>query len=157
MSLSHGGHLTHGASFNFSGKLYNFSWYGVDPVTECLDYDAIEEQAREVKPNLIVAGASAYPRFLDFPRFRSIADICGAKLMVDMAHISGLVAGGVHASPVPYADVVTSTTHKTLRGPRGGLILCRKDLARKVDQAVFPYMQGGPFMHADSGEGGLLS
>src|SRR5579872_6036254 len=148
MNLSHGGHLTHGAGFNFSGKMYEFAWYGVDQESERLDYDAIEAQAREFKPKLLVAGASAYPRLLDFVRLRAIADSVGARLMVDMAHIAGLVAGGVHPSPVPYADVVTSTTHKTLRGPRGGLILCKEELAKKVDAAVFPYMQGGPFMHA---------
>jgi glycine hydroxymethyltransferase len=148
MSLSHGGHLTHGAGFNFSGKLYEFAWYGVDQETERLDYDAIQRQAEEFRPKLLVAGASAYSRTFDFPRLRSIADGLDAKLMVDMAHIAGLVAAGVHPSPIPFADVVTSTTHKTLRGPRGGLILCREEYGKKIDQAVFPYMQGGPFMHA---------
>lgn len=148
MNLSHGGHLTHGAGFNFSGKMYDFSWYGVDEQTEKLDYDAIEQQAREVQPALLVAGASAYPRIIDFERLGAIASGVGARFLVDMAHIAGLVAGGVHPSPVPYADMVTSTTHKTLRGPRGGLILCRKEYAKRVDGAVFPYMQGGPFMHA---------
>jgi glycine hydroxymethyltransferase len=148
MNLSHGGHLTHGADFNFSGKLYEFAWYGVDEQTEQLDYDAIQRQAKEFQPKLLVAGASAYSRVFDFPRLREIADSVNAKFMFDMAHIAGLVAGNAHPSPVPYADVVTSTTHKTLRGPRGGLILCREQHAKKVDQAVFPYMQGGPFMHA---------
>jgi glycine hydroxymethyltransferase len=148
MSLSHGGHLTHGADFNFSGKMYDFAWYGVDQQTERLDYDAIEQQASEFQPKLLVAGASAYSRIFDFARLRAIADSVGAAFMFDMAHIAGLVAAGVHPSPVPFADVVTTTTHKTLRGPRGGLVLCREEYARKVDQAVFPYMQGGPFMHA---------
>jgi glycine hydroxymethyltransferase len=147
MSLSHGGHLTHGATFNFSGKLYRFDWYGVDEETEELDYDAIALQAQLFTPALIVAGASAYSRIIDFERLRAIADSVDAKLMVDMAHIAGLVAAGVHPGPVPFADIVTSTTHKTLRGPRGGLILCREQYAKKVDSAVFPYMQGGPFMH----------
>lgn len=148
MNLSHGGHLTHGAEFNFSGKLYDFAWYGVDRETEELDYDAIQRQAEEFRPALLVAGASAYSRLFDFPRLRAIADGVGALFMFDMAHIAGLVAGGVHPSPVPFAEVVTSTTHKTLRGPRGGLILCREEYAKRIDQAVFPYMQGGPFMHA---------
>lgn len=148
MNLSHGGHLTHGAQFNFSGNLYDFQWYGVDRETEQLDYDVIQRQAEEFRPKLLVAGASAYPRVIDFPRLRAIADGVEALLMVDMAHIAGLVAGGAHSSPVPHADLVTSTTHKTLRGPRGGLILCREQYAKKVDQAVFPYMQGGPFMHS---------
>ncbi|HEV3311691.1 MAG TPA: serine hydroxymethyltransferase [Chloroflexota bacterium] len=148
MNLSHGGHLTHGAQFNFSGKLYDFQWYGVDQETEQLDYDAIQRQAEEFRPQLLVAGASAYSRVIDFPRLRAIADGVNALLMVDMAHIAGLIAGGTHPSPVPHADLVTSTTHKTLRGPRGGLILCREQYAKKVDQAVFPYMQGGPFMHS---------
>ncbi len=147
MSLSHGGHLTHGATFNFSGKLYSFDWYGVNEDTEELDYDAIALQAELFEPVLLVAGASAYPRVIDFERLRAIADNVGALLMVDMAHIAGLVAAGVHPSPVPFADIVTTTTHKTLRGPRGGLILCREKYAKKVDSAVFPYMQGGPFMH----------
>jgi len=148
MNLSHGGHLTHGASFNFSGKLYQFEWYGVDRDSEELDYDSIQRQAEDFRPRLLVAGASAYSRVFDFPRLRAIADSVDAKFLFDMAHIAGLVAGGVHPSPVPYADLVTSTTHKTLRGPRGGLILGREEYAKKVDQAVFPYMQGGPFMHA---------
>ncbi len=147
MKLSHGGHLTHGASFNFSGKLYDFKHYGVSKKTEQLDYDEIAEMAREHKPKLILAGASAYPRIIDFKRLREIADEVGAYLMVDMAHIAGLVAAGVHPSPVPYADIVTTTTHKTLRGPRGGMILCKAELAKAVDKAVFPGMQGGPLMH----------
>ncbi len=148
MELAQGGHLTHGASFNFSGKLYKFTHYGVRRDTEMLDYDEIEEIARRDQPKLIVAGATAYPRVIDFARFRQIADAVGARLMVDMAHIAGLVAGGIHPSPVPYADVVTFTTHKTLRGPRGGAILCRQELARKFDSAVFPGLQGGPLDHA---------
>ena len=147
MNLSHGGHLTHGGSFNFSGKLYDFHWYGVGEQTQRIDYDALADQARELRPKLLLAGASAYPRLFDFPRLRSIADSVGALFMFDMAHVAGLVAGGVHPSPVPYADIVTSTTHKTLRGPRGGLILCKQELAKKVDSAVFPGVQGGPFMH----------
>jgi glycine hydroxymethyltransferase len=147
MDLSHGGHLTHGGSFNFSGKLYDFRWYGVDRETEQIDYDAVGSQAEEFRPKLIVSGASAYPRHFDFARFRQIADSVGALFMFDMAHVAGLVAGGVHPDPVPYADIVTSTTHKTLRGPRGGIILCREELAPAIDKAVFPYMQGGPFMH----------
>jgi glycine hydroxymethyltransferase len=148
MELAQGGHLTHGASFNFSGKLYRFVHYGVRRDTEMLDYDEIETIARREKPRLIVAGATAYPRTIDFERFREIADGVGARLMVDMAHIAGLVAAGVHPSPVPHADIITFTTHKTLRGPRGGAILCRQDLARKVDSAVFPGLQGGPLEHA---------
>ena len=147
MSLAHGGHLTHGSQVNFSGKLYNFVSYGVSPETECIDYDAVEKLAKEHRPKLIVAGASAYPRTIDFKRFRQIADIVDAKLLVDMAHIAGLVAAGVHPSPVPYSTIVTSTTHKTLRGPRGGFILCKQELASKIDSAVFPGMQGGPLMH----------
>jgi glycine hydroxymethyltransferase len=147
MSLAHGGHLTHGSQVNFSGKLYNFISYGVSPETECIDYDAVEKLAKEHRPKLIVAGASAYPRTIDFNRFRQIADLVDAKFMVDMAHIAGLVAAGVHPSPVPYSTIVTSTTHKTLRGPRGGFILCKQELAPKIDSAVFPGMQGGPLMH----------
>jgi glycine hydroxymethyltransferase len=147
MKLDHGGHLTHGAKFNFSGQLYNFVHYGVSPETEMLDYDAIAALTRQHRPRLILAGASAYPRFIDFPRLRAIADSVGAYLMIDMAHIAGLVAAGVHPSPVPYSDVITSTTHKTLRGPRGGLILCKAELAKKIDKAVFPGLQGGPLMH----------
>ncbi|GAB4537005.1 MAG: serine hydroxymethyltransferase [Anaerolineae bacterium] len=147
MKLDHGGHLTHGASFNFSGQFYNFVHYGVSPETEVLDYDSIALLARQHKPRLILAGASAYSRFIDFPRLREIADSVGAYLMADMAHIAGLVAAGVHPSPVPYCDVVTSTTHKTLRGPRAGLILCKASYAQRIDKAVFPGLQGGPLMH----------
>ncbi|MGT2757363.1 serine hydroxymethyltransferase [Streptococcus ovuberis] len=148
MDLSAGGHLTHGSPVNFSGKSYNFVAYGVDKETEQLDYAAILERAKEVRPKLIVAGASAYSRTIDFAKFREIADSVGAKLMVDMAHIAGLVAAGLHPSPVPYADVVTSTTHKTLRGPRGGLILTNdEELAKKINSAVFPGLQGGPLEH----------
>ena len=148
MRLSHGGHLTHGAPVSFSGKLYHFVSYGVSPETETIDYDEVERLARVTMPKLIVAGASSYPLILDWKRFRQIADLVGARLMVDMAHTAGLVAAGVYPSPVPYAQVVTSTTHKTLRGPRGGFILCAKELAHAVDAAVFPGTQGGPFMHA---------
>lgn len=148
MTLSHGGHLTHGAPANFSGKWYKFVSYGVDRATERLDYDEIEKLARKHKPKMIIAGASAYPRIIDFKRFRKIADAVGAKLFADMAHIAGLVATNLHPSPIPYADVVTSSTHKTLRGPRSGFILCRKELAGQIDAAVFPTMQGGPLMHA---------
>ena len=147
MNLNHGGHLTHGSPVNASGQLYNFVPYGIDPVTERIDYDALVEKAKEVKPKLIVAGASAYARTIDFKRFREAADAAGAYLMVDMAHIAGLVVAGVHPSPVPYADVVTSTTHKTLRGPRGGLILCKEELTRAIDKSIFPGIQGGPLMH----------
>ncbi len=147
MDLSHGGHLTHGHSINFSGKLYNFIGYQVDKETEKIDYDALEKQAKEVKPKMIVAGASAYPRLLDFRRFREIADSVEAYLMVDMAHIAGLVAVGLHPSPVPMSDFVTSTTHKTLRGPRGGLILCKEKYAEDIDRTVMPGIQGGPLMH----------
>ena len=147
MNLSAGGHLTHGHPLNFSGTLYRFVDYGVDSQTEQIDYDQVLEIARKEKPKLIVAGASAYPRVIDFARFRAIADEVGALLMVDMAHIAGLVAAGVHPSPVPYADYVTTTTHKTLRGPRGGLILCKKEYAAQLDKVVFPGMQGGPLMH----------
>ncbi len=148
MSLSHGGHLTHGSPVNFSGKWYNFVSYGVDRQSEMIDYDEVEKLALECRPKLIVTGATAYPRLIDFERFRYIADKAGAKLMVDIAHIAGMVAAGVHPSPVPYAHVVTSTTQKTLRGPRGGFILCQKDLSRAIDSAVFPGLQGGPLMHA---------
>jgi len=147
MSLSHGGHLTHGSAANFSGRWYNFVPYGVDSKTEMLDYDEIEQLALDHKPKLIIAGASSYSRIIDFERFRHIADKAGAKLLADIAHIAGIVAAGFHPSPVPYAEVVTSTTQKTLRGPRGGLILCKKELASSIDAAVFPGMQGGPFMH----------
>lgn len=147
MNLNHGGHLTHGSPVNYSGKFYDFQEYGVDKETEQLDYDAILKQAQEIKPKLIVAGASAYSRTIDFKKFRDIADDVGAYLMVDMAHIAGLVATGDHPNPVPHADFVTSTTHKTLRGPRGGFIICRKEFAKAIDKTVFPGMQGGPLMH----------
>jgi glycine hydroxymethyltransferase len=147
MSLAHGGHLTHGSRVSFSGKSYHFIPYGVSRETERVDYQELERLAVKYKPKLIVAGASAYARILDFERFRQIADLVGAGLMVDMAHIAGMIAVGLHPTPVPYADVITSTTHKTLRGPRGGFILCRKELAAKIDSAVFPEMQGGPLMH----------
>lgn len=147
MNLSHGGHLTHGSPVNFSGKWYRFVEYGVDPQTHRIDYDEIRRAAIEHKPKLIVAGASAYPRAIDFAKFREIADEVGAYLMVDMAHIAGLVATGYHMNPVPYADFVTTTTHKTLRGPRGGMILCKEKYAKAIDKSVFPGMQGGPLMH----------
>ena len=148
MDLAAGGHLTHGASVSFSGQTYNFVSYSVDPETELLDFDAILKQAQEVKPKLIVAGASAYSQIIDFSKFREIADAVGAKLMVDMAHIAGLVAAGLHPSPVPYAHITTTTTHKTLRGPRGGLILTNdEDLAKKINSAIFPAIQGGPLEH----------
>ena len=152
MQLDHGGHLTHGASVNFSGKSYNFVPYGVDRDTETIDYDEVERLAKEHRPKLIVAGCSAYPRVLDFARFRAIADSVDALLMVDMAHIAGLVAGGAHPSPLPHAQIVTSTTQKSLRGPRGGFILCDEDLVRKVDFALFPFTQGGPLMQAIAGK-----
>ncbi len=147
MNLSHGGHLTHGSPVNFSGRFFHIDAYGVRPEDGRIDYDALIRQAEEVKPDIIIAGASAYPRVIDFARFREAADRCGAKLLVDMAHIAGLVAAGVHPSPVPHADIVTSTTHKTLRGPRGGMILCTPELAVPMDKCVFPGMQGGPLMH----------
>lgn len=147
MDLSHGGHLTHGHKANSSGIIYNATHYGVRKDTEQIDYDALRALAMEHKPKMIVAGASAYPRELDFAKFGEIAKACGALLMVDMAHIAGLVAAGIHPSPVPHADFVTTTTHKTLRGPRGGLILCKAEYAKKIDSAVFPGMQGGPLMH----------
>lgn len=147
MNLSHGGHLTHGSPVNFSGMLYHFVDYGVDHETERIDYEDVRQKALEHHPKLIVAGASAYPRIIDFPKMRAIADEVGAYLMVDMAHIAGLVATGLHPSPVPYADFVTSTTHKTLRGPRGGLILCKAEYAKAIDKAIFPGIQGGPLMH----------
>ena len=147
MDLSNGGHLTHGSKASFSGKYYHAESYCVNPETEQLDYDMLAERAAEVKPQIIVAGASAYPRVIDFRKIREVADSVGAYLMVDIAHISGLVAAGVHPSPVPYADVVTTTTHKTLRGPRGAIILCKGELAKKIDSAVFPGTQGGPLMH----------
>jgi len=147
MRLDQGGHLTHGSPVNFSGRLYEFVAYGVDDRSEVLDYDAVRDIARAERPKAIIAGATAYPRVIDFPAFRSIADEVGALLIVDAAHIAGLIAGGAHPSPVPYADVVTFTTHKTLRGPRGGAILCREQYAKAIDKAVFPGMQGGPLMH----------
>ena len=147
MSLAHGGHLTHGSPVNISGKYYNFVSYGVDDITHRIDYDKLEMLAKEVKPKLIVAGASAYPRIIDFERISAIAKSVGALFMVDMAHIAGLVAAGLHPSPVPYADIVTTTTHKTLRGPRGGMILCKEEFAKQIDKAVFPGTQGGPLMH----------
>ncbi len=147
MSLAHGGHLTHGDRASFSGKSYNFVPYGLNRETERIDYPEVERLALKYRPKLIVAGASAYPRIIDFERFRYIADLVGAKFTVDMAHIAGMVAVGLHPTPVPYADIVTSTAHKTLRGPRSGFILCRQELAASVDAAVFPEMQGGPFMH----------
>ncbi len=152
MKLDHGGHLTHGAKFNLSGKIWEFHSYGVDRETEMLDYDAIRDLAKEVQPKLILAGASAYPRIIDFKALRDIADEVGAYLMVDMAHIAGLVAAKLHPDPVPYCDVVTTTTHKTLRGARGGMILCKAEWARKVDKAVFPGLQGGPLMHQIAGK-----
>ena len=147
MDLSHGGHLTHGSKASISGKYFNACFYGVNAQTETIDYEALLQKAEECKPKIIIAGASAYPRFIDFKRMREIADEVGAYLMVDMAHIAGLVAAGVHPNPVPYADVVTTTTHKTLRGPRGALILCKEDLRKKINSAVFPGTQGGPLMH----------
>ncbi|HET7657813.1 MAG TPA: serine hydroxymethyltransferase [Bacillales bacterium] len=147
MNLSHGGHLTHGSPVNFSGKHYKFVDYGVDAETHLINYEDVLEKAKEHKPKLIVAGASAYPREIDFKKFREIADEVGAKLMVDMAHIAGLVATGHHPNPVPYADFVTTTTHKTLRGPRGGMILCKEEYAKAIDKAIFPGIQGGPLMH----------
>ena len=147
MSLAHGGHLTHGSPVNISGKYFHVVPYGVNKETETIDYDALEELALKEKPKMIVAGASAYPRALDFKKFAEIAKKVGAYLMVDMAHIAGLVAAGLHQNPVPYADFVTTTTHKTLRGPRGGLILCREEYAKQIDKAIFPGTQGGPLMH----------
>ncbi len=147
MDLSHGGHLTHGSPVNFSGRLFNFVSYGVDPQTETINYENVRELALKHKPKLIVAGASAYSRIIDFKTLREIADEVGAYLMVDIAHIAGLVATGLHPSPVPYADFVTSTTHKTLRGPRGGLILCKEKFAKALDKNIFPGIQGGPLMH----------
>lgn len=147
MTLSEGGHLTHGSPVNISGKYFNFVSYGVDPVTHRIDYDKVYETAMQVKPKMIVCGASAYPRIIDFAKFREIADACGAYLMVDMAHIAGLVAAGVHPNPVPYAHFTTTTTHKTLRGPRGGMILCSEEYSKAINKAVFPGTQGGPLMH----------
>ncbi len=152
MNLSHGGHLTHGSPVNISGKYFKIVPYGVSKEDERIDYDALEALAVENKPKMIVAGASAYPRIIDFPRLRAIADKVGAYLMVDIAHIAGLVAAGLHPSPVPYADIVTTTTHKTLRGPRGGVIMCKEQYAKAIDKAVFPGMQGGPLMHVIAGK-----
>ena len=153
MSLDHGGHLTHGSPVNFSGLLYHIASYGVDPQTETIDYDALERQAKEVRPKVIVGGASAYPRVIDFERLAAIAHEVGAYLMVDMAHIAGLVAAGLHPSPVPHADIVTSTSHKTLRGPRGGFILTNdEEMAKRINKAIFPGAQGGPLMHVIAGK-----
>jgi glycine hydroxymethyltransferase len=152
LELAHGGHLTHGHPLSFSGQFYHIVHYTVNKDTEQFDYDELEKMAMEHKPKMILAGASAYPRKMDFARFREIADKCGAKLMVDMAHIAGLVAAGLHMNPVPYADVVTSTTHKTLRGPRAGIILCKEEFAKDIDGKVFPGIQGGPLMHAIAGK-----
>ena len=152
LELAHGGHLTHGHPLSFSGQFYNIIHYQVNQKTEQFDYDEIEQLALQHQPKMILAGASAYPRKMDFARFRAIADKVGAKFMVDMAHIAGLVAAGLHESPVPYADVVTSTTHKTLRGPRAGLILCKDEFAKEIDGKVFPGIQGGPLMHAIAGK-----
>ncbi len=147
MDLTHGGHLSHGSPVNFAGQLYNIVPYGVDKKTEALDYDTLMELAKENKPNMIVAGASAYPREIDFKRFREIADEVGAYLLADIAHIAGLIAAGVHQSPIPYAHFVTTTTHKTLRGPRGGMIMCKEEYAKGINKAIFPGIQGGPLMH----------
>lgn len=147
MKLAHGGHLTHGSPVNFSGHLYHFVDYGVTKDTQLIDFDEVRDQALKYKPKLIVAGASAYPRIIDFKKFREIADEVGAYLMVDMAHIAGLIATGLHPSPIPYCDFVTTTTHKTLRGPRGGMIFCKEEFAKKLDKAIFPGIQGGPLMH----------
>ena len=152
MDLAAGGHLTHGHPLSFSGKLYNFYSYGVDPKTEMIDYDNVLEIAKQVKPKLIVAGASAYSREIDFKKFRAIADEVGAYLLTDMAHIAGLVEAGLHMSPVPYCDFVTSTTHKTLRGPRGGIVICKEKYAKDLDRTVFPGIQGGPLMHVIAGK-----
>ena len=147
MDLAHGGHLTHGSRVSFSGILYRAYSYGVDRTTECIDYNAVRKMAEECRPRLIVVGASAYPRTLDFPKFHEIAKAVGAYLMVDIAHIAGLIAAGLHPSPIPYADFVTTTTHKTLRGPRGGMVMCKAEYAKALDKAVFPGLQGGPLMH----------
>ena len=153
MNLQQGGHLSHGSPVNISGKLYNIVPYGVDPETETIDYDKLEEIAKEVKPKMIVGGASAYPRIIDFKRMAEIAHSVGALLLIDMAHIAGLVAAGLHPSPFPWADIVTSTTHKTLRGPRGGIILTNnEEYAKKIDKAIFPGLQGGPLMHVIAGK-----
>ena len=156
MSLPAGGHLTHGTKVNISGKIFNSISYGLNPESELIDYDEVERLAKEFKPKVIVAGASAYPRIIDFQRFREIADSVGAYLMVDMAHIAGLVAAGLHPNPCEFADVVTTTTHKTLRGPRGGMILCKAELAKKIDSAVFPGTQGGPLEHIIAGKAVML-
>lgn len=156
MSLPAGGHLTHGTKVNISGKIFNSISYGLNPESELIDYDEVERLAKEYKPKVIVAGASAYPRIIDFKRFREIADSVGAYLMVDMAHIAGLVAAGLHPNPCEFADVVTTTTHKTLRGPRGGMILCKAELAKKIDSAVFPGTQGGPLEHIIAGKAVML-
>lgn len=156
MNLTSGGHLTHGSPVNFSGKFYNFYSYDVNKETELIDYDELERIAMEIKPKLIVGGASAYPRIIDFKRYREIADKCGAYLMIDMAHIAGLVATGLHPSPIPYADFVTTTTHKTLRGPRGGMIFCKEEFGKKINSAVFPGMQGGPLEHVIAAKGVCL-
>ena len=152
MKLDHGGHLSHGHPVNFSGRFYNIVGYGVNRETETIDYDEVERLAKETRPKLIVAGASAYPRFIDFARFRAIADDVGAVLLVDMAHIAGLVAGGAHPSPVPYSDYVSSTSHKTLRGTRGAFVLCKKEYAQTLDRTVFPGIQGGPLVHSIAGK-----
>lgn len=152
MNLSHGGHLTHGSPVNLSGMYFNFADYGVEEGTEIIDYDKVLSRAKEIQPKMIVAGASAYPRALDFKKFREIADEVGAYLMVDMAHIAGLVAAGLHQNPVEYAHFVTTTTHKTLRGPRGGMILCKEEFAKAIDKAIFPGIQGGPLMHVIAGK-----
>jgi glycine hydroxymethyltransferase len=152
MTLSHGGHLTHGAPANFSGKFFNFTYYGLNRDTEMIDYDEVEALALQHRPKMIIAGSSSYPRFIDFERFRRIADRVNAFLMVDIAHIAGLVAAGLHPTPVPHAHVVTSSSHKTMRGPRSGFILCKKELASKIDNAVMPMLQGGPLIHAIAGK-----
>ena len=152
MSLAHGGHLSHGSPVNISGKYFNIVSYGVDDETHLIDYDKVREMALEHKPKMIVCGASAYPRVIDFPKFAEIAKEVGAYLMVDIAHIAGLVAAGLHPSPVPYADFVTTTTHKTLRGPRGGMIMCKEEYAKAIDKAIFPGLQGGPLMHVVAGK-----
>ncbi len=152
MDLSNGGHLTHGSPVNFSGLLYNIVPYGIDPETHRINYDELAKLAKENKPKMIIAGYSAYPREIDFVKYKEIADSVGAKLLVDMAHFAGLVAGGVHSSPVPYADFVTTTTHKTLRGPRGGMILCKEEWAKKINSRIFPGIQGGPLEHAIAGK-----
>lgn len=156
MNLTSGGHLTHGSPVNFSGKLYHFISYDVNKETELIDYDELERIALETKPKLIVGGASAYPRIIDFKRYREIVDKCGAYLMIDMAHIAGLVAAGLHPSPIPYADFVTTTTHKTLRGPRGGMVFCKEEFGKKLNSAVFPGMQGGPLEHVIAAKGVCL-